>query len=243
MVKGRSSENLGSTIEYAVVKAKIAPRPVDSIQPSSEDQHWGHSFRGAKIRAWQVWHTCTRSFPCRVPSQKACVQGCTSGRGFAVPKSTSGLLSRTTSCLLSPDRGDVVEPRPAGGVLVGEAAPLDLALARSPHELPGGLDVARRPHSGTGVPTAGGVADGGPGDVAAERHPSLREIPCPLAGRRHTETFGHGRMGERIGQVDVPEVDIVVDDFRPRDRLFGGDPPALAHHAELTLEAGTAKVA
>src|SRR5271166_4456356 len=168
--------NLGSTPEWAVEKVNTVPLPADSIHPRSEDQHSGHCLRGAKIRAWHFRQTWTRSLPSRVPSQNACVQGCTSGSGLAVSTSTSGLLS--------PDGGDVVETGAPGGVLVHEAAVRDLPLAGPSHQLAGGLHVGRRAHPGSGVAAAGGVTDRRPGDVTAERHPALGEEPSPFARRR-----------------------------------------------------------
>src|SRR5271166_240289 len=159
--------NLGSTPEWAVEKVNTVPLPADSIHPRSEDQHCGHRLRGAKIRAWHCRHAWTRSLPSRVPSQNACVQGCTSGSGLARSTSTSGLLS--------PDGGDVVEARAAGGVLIHEAAVTDLPLTGASHQLASGLYIGGRAHPGSGVAATGSVPDRRPGDVTAERHPALGE--------------------------------------------------------------------
>src|SRR5271166_3267306 len=152
--------NLGSTPEWAVEKVNTVALPADSIHPRSEDQHCGHRLRGAKIRAWHCRQAWTRSLPSRVPSQNACVQGSTSGSGLVMSTSTSGLLS--------PDGGDVVETGASGGVLVGEAAVRDLPLAGPPHQLASGLHVGRRAHPRSGVAAAGSITDRGPGDITTE---------------------------------------------------------------------------
>src|SRR5512138_2840658 len=138
-----------------------------------------------------------RSLPSRVPAQNRWDQGCVSGTGFVV--------SNSISALVSPDAGDVVEPRPAARVLVDVPAVLDLPLAGLAHELPRRLHVAGGAHAGAGVAATGGVTDGGPRDVAAEGHPPLEEVLPAHALGRDPEQLGDERVGERVREVAVPE--------------------------------------
>src|SRR5208282_1013757 len=127
----------------------------------------------------------------------------------------------------APDRGDVVEARTARRVPVGEPAVRDLSIAGAAHELPCCLNQARSAHAGPAVAATGGVADGRPGDVSAERHAPLREIAGTLSRGCHSEALGHEGMRERIGDVDVPEVDVLARESRAADRLLRGDPQAV----------------